>query len=87
MYAHMYNNTSWISNIGTNSLLLGYGSNRVDRCYIAGVVTRGYANIAPDFVEAKDNTALLRNENEYTIKTAVKRITLAVAAAKFTSED
>ena len=82
---HMYNSTSWVSNVGTKSLLLGYGSNRDDSYYIAGGVARGYANIAPDFVEAVDNSALLRNENEYTIDTAAKWITLANAAVKFAS--
>ena len=82
---HMYNSTSWVSDIGTKSLLLGYGSNRTDRYYIAGGVARGAADIAPDFMEAADNTALLRTENEYTIDAAAKWITLANAVAAFTA--
>jgi len=82
---HMYNSTSWVSNIGSDSLLRGYGSNRYDRYYIAGGVSRGGANIAPDFVEAVDNYGLLRIENEYTIDTAAEWIALAVAAEKFSA--
>lgn len=84
---HMDNNTSWVSSVGTKSVELGYGSNRADRFYIAGGVVAGAANVLPDFSEAVDDFAFLRDETGYSIDTAAKWIIVGCAADAIVSED
>ena len=78
---HMYNNTSWVSGVGTKSADHGYGSNRADRYYIAGGIVAGAANVLPDFPEAVDDYTFLRDETAYSIDTAAKWIALGYAAS------
>jgi hypothetical protein len=59
---HMCNNTSWVSGVGTKSHVLGYGQNRADNFFIAGGVVGGYVNVLPDFPEAVDDFAFLRDQ-------------------------
>ena len=84
---HMYNNTSWVSGVGTRSAELGYGSNRADNYYIAGGVVAGAVEVLPDFPEAVDDYAFLRDETGYSIDTAAKWIIVGKAADAITSED
>ncbi len=77
---HPYNNTSWLSGVGTDSINEAYGSNRADKSYIAGGIVPGYVNIQPDFPEALDDFNFLWFESEYVIDTAAKWIVLANAA-------
>ncbi len=83
---HMYNNTSWVSGVGTRSAELGYGSNRADNYYIAGGVVAGVVEVLPDFPEAIDDYAFLRDETGYSIDTAAKWIIVGKAADAITSE-
>lgn len=83
---HMYNNTSWVSGVGTKSSELGYGSNRADHFYIAGGIVAGAANVLPDFPEAVDDYAFLRDETGYNIDTAAKWIIVGNAADAIISE-
>ena len=62
---HAYNDTSWLSGVGTNSVEIAYGSNRADRHYIAGGIVPGYVNIQPDFPEALDDFGFLWFESEW----------------------
>ncbi|CAG0935949.1 hypothetical protein TFLX_04803 [Thermoflexales bacterium] len=77
---HMYNNTSWVSGVGTQSAKLAYGQNRADRFYIAGGMVAGYADVLPDFPEAVDDYGLLRDQTGYSIDTAAKWVALGYAA-------
>lgn len=83
---HMYNNTSWVSGVGTSSVTLCYGSNRADRSYIAGGVVAGAINVLSDFPEAVDDYAFLREETGYSIDTAAKWIIVGYAADTIASE-
>jgi len=77
---HMYNNTSWVSGVGTKSAVLGYGQNRADNFFIAGGVVGGYANVLPDFPEAVDDYAFLRDQTGYSLDTAAKWVVVGSAA-------
>ncbi len=83
---HMYNNTSWVSGVGTKSADLGYGSNRADNFYIAGGIVAGAAEVLPDFHEAVDDYAFLREETGYSINTAAKWIIVGSAADAYAAE-
>ena len=72
---------------GTRSAELGYGSNRADNYYIAGGVVAGAVEVLPDFPEAVDDYAFLRDETGYSIDTAAKWIIVGKAADAITSED
>ena len=84
---HMYNDTSWLSGVGTSSVEVAYGSNRADHYYNAGGIVPGYVNIAPDFPEALDDFGFLWFESEYVIDTAAKWIVLANGASEFAAEE
>ena len=84
---HAYNDTSWLSGVGTNSVEIAYGSNRADRHYIAGGIVPGYVNIQPDFPEALDDFGFLWFESEYVIDTAAKWIVLANGADLFAATE
>ena len=84
---HMYNDTSWLSGVGTSSVEVAYGSNRADHYYNAGGIVPGYVNIAPDFPEALDDFGFLWFESEYVIDTSAKWIVLANGASEFAAEE
>ena len=83
---HPYNDTSWVSGVGTNSLKKGYGSNRADFFYIAGGLAPGYVTIKPNFPEALDDFNFLWFENEYTIQATSDWILLSLGAEEFARE-
>ncbi len=83
---HPYNNTSWVSGVGTKSLEKGYGSNRADQYYIAGGLAPGYVTIAPDFPEQMDDFNFLWFENEYTVQATASWILLSIGADDFARE-
>lgn len=83
---HMYNNISWVSGVGTRSAEDGYGCNRADRYFIAGGIVAGAADVLPDFTEAADNYALLRDLTAYSIDTAAKWIIVGSAADEIANE-
>ncbi|MDR0431888.1 MAG: glycoside hydrolase family 9 protein, partial [Bifidobacteriaceae bacterium] len=64
---HPYNDTSWLTGVGTKSHKLPYNSNRADEGFILGSIVPGYVSFRPDFPEALDNFPFLWAENEATI--------------------
>jgi endoglucanase len=76
---HPYNNTSWISGVGTSSVEHGYGNTRADNTFVAGGIVPGYVQIMPDLPEAKDQFGMLWFESEYVIDTAAKWIVVGNA--------
>ena len=84
---HPYNDTSWLTGVGTKSVEVAYGSNRADHYYNAGGIVPGYVTIAPDFPEALDDFGFLWFESEYVIDTSAKWIVLANGASQFAEEE
>ncbi len=76
---HPYNDTSWVSGVGTSSVQHGYGNTRADYTFVAGGVVPGYVQIMPDLPEAKDQFGMLWFESEYVIDTAAKWIVVGNA--------
>ena len=83
---HPYNDTSWLSGVGTKSMEQAYGSNRADKYYIAGGIVPGYVVIQPNFPEALDDFNFLWFESEYVIDTAAKWVFVGYAANAFANE-
>jgi len=79
---HAYNNTSWVSGVGTKSAEHGYGSNRDNNYYIAGGIAAGSVNVLPDFPEAVDDYNFLKDETGYSIDTAAKWVAVGYAASQ-----
>jgi len=77
---HPVSNVSYVSGIGTQSKLIGYGSNRADYTFIPGGVIPGVTLIQPDFPELKSDWPFLWYENEYVVDTASAYILAAQAA-------
>jgi hypothetical protein len=48
------NTASFASGVGSNSIIVGYGTNRAEWSYIPGGVVSGTALIRPDFPELKE---------------------------------
>ena len=84
---HMCNNTSWVSGVGTKSHVLGYGQNRADNFFIAGGVVGGYVNVLPDFPEAVDDFAFLRDQTGYILEASVKWIVVGAAADALATQE
>jgi endoglucanase len=78
---HPVSNVSYISGVGTNSKLIGYGNNRADYTFIPGGMIPGVVIIQPDFPELKDAWPFLWYENEYVVDAATGFILTANAAA------
>ena len=79
---HAYNNTSWVSGVGTKSAERGYGSNRDNNYFITGGIVAGTANVLPDFPEAVDDYNFLKEETAYSIETAAKWVAVGYAASQ-----
>jgi endoglucanase len=78
--AHPVSNVSYVSGVGTQSKLIGYGNNRADYTFIPGGVIPGVTILQPDFPELKSEWPFLWYENEYVIDTATAFILTANAA-------
>ena len=78
---HPVSNVSYVSGVGTNSKLIGYGNNRADYTFIPGGMIPGVVIIQPDFPESKDAWPFLWYENEYVVDAATAFILTANAAA------
>jgi endoglucanase len=78
--AHPVSNVSYVSGVGTQSKLIGYGNNRADYTFIPGGVIPGITILQPDFPELKSEWPFLWYENEYVIDTATAFILTANAA-------
>lgn len=82
--AHPVSNVSYVSGIGTQSKLIGYGNNRADYTFIPGGVIPGVTILQPDFPELKSDWPFLWYENEYVVDTASAFILAANAAINLT---
>ncbi len=81
---HPASNLSYVSGIGTQSKLIGYGNNRADYTFIPGGVIPGVTILQPDFPELKSDWPFLWYENEYVVDTASAFILAANAAINLT---
>lgn len=77
---HPVSNVSYVSGVGTESKLIGYGNNRADYTFIPGGMIPGVVIINPDFPELKDAWPFLWYENEYVVDAATSFILAANAA-------
>jgi len=77
---HPVSNVSYVSGVGTQSKLIGYGNNRADYTFIPGGVIPGVTILQPDFPELKSDWPFLWYENEYVVDTASGFILAASAA-------
>ncbi|HXY01424.1 MAG TPA: glycoside hydrolase family 9 protein [Candidatus Limnocylindrales bacterium] len=77
---HPVSNLSYVSGIGTQSKLIGYGNNRADYTFIPGGMIPGVTILQPDFPELKNDWPFLWYENEYVVDTATAFILAANAA-------
>ena len=77
---HPVSNVSYVSGVGTESKLIGYGNNRSDYTFIPGGVIPGVTIIQPDFPELKKEWPFLWYENGYVVDTASAYILAARAA-------
>ena len=83
---HPDSSVSYISGIGTDSKLQGYGNNRADNTFIPGGMVPGYVIIKPDFPECITNFGFLWFEDEYTVDAAATWVLEANAAAAIVKE-
>ena len=77
---HPDSSVSYISGIGTDSKLQGYGNNRADNTFVPGGMVPGYVVIKPDFPECITNFGFLWFEDEYTVDAAAAWVMEANAA-------
>ncbi|MGB7494509.1 MAG: glycoside hydrolase family 9 protein [Candidatus Acidiferrum sp.] len=77
---HPVSNVSYVSGVGTQSKLIGYGNNRADYTFIPGGMIPGVTILQPDFPELKRDWPFLWYENEYVVDAATAFILAATAA-------
>ncbi|MBN2410158.1 glycoside hydrolase family 9 protein [candidate division KSB1 bacterium] len=77
---HPGSSTSFISGVGSRSLIPGYGTNRADWSYIPGGGASGTALIRPDFPEMKEPFPFLWQQAEYVMPGAASYIFCILAA-------
>ena len=77
---HPVSNVSYVSSVGTQSKLIGYGNNRADYSFIPGGMIPGVVIVQPDYPELKDDWPFLWFENEYVVDTVTTFILAANAA-------
>ena len=83
---HPDSSVSYISGIGTQSKLQGYGNNRADNTFVPGGMVPGYVVIKPDFPECITNFGFLWFEDEYTVDAAATWVMEANAAEAIVKE-
>jgi endoglucanase len=74
------NNASFVSGVGPNSVLTGYGINRADWSYIPGGIASGTALIRPDYPEL-NNWPFFWQQNEYCLGGPTSEYVFLVLAA------
>jgi hypothetical protein len=84
---HPVSNVSLVSTIGTNSKLIGYGTNRADYTFIPGGIVPGVLIIQPDFPELTSDWPFFWYENEYVIDAGTSFILAAGSANAETSKE
>jgi endoglucanase len=77
---HPVSNISYVSGVGTESKLIGYGNNRADYTFIPGGMIPGVTILQPDFPELDDAWPFLWYEHEYVVDTVTSYILAANAA-------
>ncbi|MGD0199988.1 MAG: glycoside hydrolase family 9 protein [Bryobacteraceae bacterium] len=77
---HPVSSSSWVSAVGTRSVLMAYGSNRADFSFIPGGLVPGFVILQPDLAEFKEGWPFLWFENEYVVSGATAFILAANAA-------
>jgi hypothetical protein len=77
---HPVSNVSYVSSVGTQSKLIGYGNNRADYSFIPGGMIPGVVIVQPDYPELKNDWPFLWFENEYVVDTVTTFILAANAA-------
>lgn len=77
---HPVSNISYVSGVGTESKLIGYGNNRADYTFIPGGMIPGVTILQPDFPELDDAWPFLWYEHEYVVDAATDFIVAANAA-------
>jgi endoglucanase len=77
---HPVSNISYVSGVGTQSKLIGYGNNRADYTFIPGGMIPGVTILKPDFPELDDAWPFLWYEHEYVVDAATAFILAANAA-------
>jgi hypothetical protein len=83
---HPVSNISYVSSVGTQSKLIGYGNNRADYSFVPGGMIPGVVIVQPDYPELKDDWPFLWFENEYVVDTVTTCILAANAAHALASE-
>jgi len=78
---HPVSNVSYVSGVGTQSKLIGYGNNRADYTFIPGGMIPGVTILQPDFPELKSDWPFLWYENEYVVDGASSFVLVANAAS------
>ncbi len=73
-------NISYVSGVGTESKLIGYGKNRADYTFIPGGMIPGVTVLQPTFLELDDGWPSLWFEHEYVVDTVTSFILAANAA-------
>ena len=84
---HPVSNISLVSTIGTNSKLIGYGSNRADYTFIPGGMVPGVVIIKPDFPELTSDWPFFWYENEYVVDAGTSFMLAAGSAKAETSKE
>ena len=77
---HPVSNISYVSGVGTESKLIGYGNNRADYSFIPGGMIPGVTVLQPNFPELDDAWPFLWFEHEYVVDAATSFILAANAA-------
>jgi endoglucanase len=77
---HPVSNISYVSGVGTESKLIGYGNNRADYTFIPGGMIPGVTILQPNFPELDDAWPFLWYEHEYVVDTVTAFILAANAA-------
>ena len=77
---HPVSNISYVSGVGTQSKLIGYGNNRADYTFIPGGMIPGVTIVKPDFPELDEAWPFLWYEHEYVVDAATAFILTANAA-------
>lgn len=77
---HPAHNLSLVSNVGTRSKEVAYGTNRADFSFISGGIVPGIMILKPDFPENHEDWPFFWGQNEYVVNLGASYIFLVNAA-------
>ena len=86
MGRHPATNSSWISGVGTKSMLHPYNSNRAEESYIPGSILPGHITFS-DYVESMDDFNFLWFENESIISYQAQWLPVGIAAGHIAANE